>query len=941
MRLLAAVLSESARFNYIFSFWGLIDLLSAIPIIFFARSANKNGQFLKLLQFLRIVRIISLMNKLGIVGSTVLQQILLLVTSTFTAVFLIAGILQYVEYHGATASRRAECPAEGCINFWDAIFFVIVTISTVGYGDITPKTSLGQVVAICTIIAALTIIPIQIGKITYLASRRPYGGSFNERKITNSRYIIIGGSISFQAAQECLAEFFNPTHCQDLETYPLRVTILAPFSPSFELKQLLSLYNGLVEFIEGSPIRQSDLNRVSARRASVFFLLADKDVEDRSLEDAAQMVKALAVHRYCNDIGNTTHSTRIIVEVLEPETEASAVWDFTENRGIEVICPIKFHFKMIARSCVVKGLYTFITNLFTSEIKMKSLPENSFVSEYFHSFDNEVYPLIFPKACWGMLFEEVVEFVFEKYNVVLFALDVEVMDQEIQQRVRKVFLYPKGHVIDGDDIGLVICGDLGSAYAISKYGDHEMENNRWVRKKKLGLSSKELQKYRTGAIADTHAEDSGDDTHISYDKNESIESRMRSEISTRGFSGRNSSKHGSSHHGSTEDGSTRHGSTPRESSKHGSTEDALEAGYAGAGSDDEDGGAYPRGVTLERATELLLSWPPVGASFVQPHAAVLERRQDVILHNLSERTVPVVSLPAPHILVCCQSHWPDNIFYFVKELRRPEFANPPIVILHPNEPTATQWGKVGIFHDVFFLKGSPIYELDLMRGGVLQAEKVVILGFHDASVELSGEGMEELGKAKRAVPSAQRSDVDNIVISANVERLVGMEAGVMIIDMQHTFALYYLRPKFEIQKKHVVRTDYKRNPEALVHFGPPYMEGKAVSSLLLGFLLRSSFYNRNTVSIVEQLIEGGGHTLRKGAMSYKRPGRMLQQMEAPKEFWNKSYGDLFVGLLRDKGVLALGLYRAQGTLGAPTAYVFTNPMKDTIVHDADLVYVIS
>lgn len=120
---------------------------------------------------------------------------------------------------------------------------------------------------------------------------------------------------------------------------------------------------------------------------------------------------------------------------------------------------------------------------------------------------------------------------------------------------------------------------------------------------------------------------------------------------------------------------------------------------------------------------------------------------------------------------------------------------------------------------------------------VVATEKVVILGFHDASVELSGEGMEELGKAKRAVPSAQRSDVDNIVISANVERLVGMEAGVMIIDMQHTFALYYLRPKFEIQKKHVMRSDYKRNPEALVHFGPPYMEGKAVSSLLLGFLL--------------------------------------------------------------------------------------------------------
>jgi hypothetical protein len=47
----------------------------------------------------------------------------------------------------------------------------------------------------------------------------------------------------------------------------------------FELKQLLSLYNGLVEFIEGSPIKQSDLDRICAKRATAFFLLADKEAE--------------------------------------------------------------------------------------------------------------------------------------------------------------------------------------------------------------------------------------------------------------------------------------------------------------------------------------------------------------------------------------------------------------------------------------------------------------------------------------------------------------------------------------------------------------------------------------------------------------------------------------------------------------------------------------
>lgn len=116
-------------------------------------------------------------------------------------------------------------------------------------------------------------------------------------------------------------------------------------------------------------------------------------------------------------------------------------------------------------------------------------------------------------------------------------------------------------------------------------------------------------------------------------------------------------------------------------------------------------------------------------------------------------------------------------------------------------------------------------------------EKVVVLGHHDTPVDLSGKGAGEESKIHRRVPSAQRSDVDNIVIAANVERLVGIEAEVMIVDMQHTFAVHYLRPKFEIQKKHVLESDYKRNPDALVHFGPPYMEGKAVSPILLGFLM--------------------------------------------------------------------------------------------------------
>jgi potassium large conductance calcium-activated channel subfamily M alpha protein 1 len=71
------------------------------------------------------------MRKVGIAGSTISQQILLLVVSTFGVVFLIAGLLQWVEYNGAPQDQRdsqdSQCNGP-CINFWDAFYFVIVTV---------------------------------------------------------------------------------------------------------------------------------------------------------------------------------------------------------------------------------------------------------------------------------------------------------------------------------------------------------------------------------------------------------------------------------------------------------------------------------------------------------------------------------------------------------------------------------------------------------------------------------------------------------------------------------------------------------------------------------------------------------------------------------------------------------------------------------------------
>lgn len=121
--------------------------------------------------------------------------------------------------------------------------------------------------------------------------------------------------------------------------------------------------------------------------------------------------------------------------------------------------------------------------------------------------------------------------------------------------------------------------------------------------------------------------------------------------------------------------------------------------------------------------------------------------------------------------------------------------------------------------------------------GALSAEKVMVLADQGTPVDLSGEGLDESVKTRRRPPSAYTSDVDNIVISANIERLVGDKPEIMVVEMQHTIAFHYLRPKFEIHRNQVQKADFRRNRDALVHFKPPFMEGKAVSPMLLGYLM--------------------------------------------------------------------------------------------------------
>ena len=203
--------------------------------------------------------------------------------------------------------------------------------------------------------------------------------------------------------------------------------------------------------------------------------------------------------------------------------------------------------------------------------------------------------------------------------------------------------------------------------------------------------------------------------------------------------------------------------------------------------------------------------------------------------------------------------------------------------------------------------------------------------------------VQDHAKYQTQVKSTYVSDVDNIIVAANIDRLIGDKvSSVLMVEMQHIIGFDYLRPQFGVllskANEFCSRKDYNRNRDALLHLGPPFMEGRTTSPILLGFLMRSTFYNRNTVSIVEQMVDGGYLEEEAGYLSDDRNGRTLEQIPIPCIYANRPYIDLFMGLLHKQNILAIGLYRTKGTLGSPTSYVLTNPPKNCVVNANDMVY---
>jgi len=157
--------------RYIASFFGVIDLLAVLPSLL--GLVVPGAASLTVVRVLRITRVFRILNLLDYVREARLLLLALLASRHRIIVFMLA-VLALVTVFGAVM-YVVETPEAGFTSIPRSIYWAIVTLTTVGYGDIAPKTDLGQAIASAIMILGYAIIAIPTGIVSVEVARRSKG----------------------------------------------------------------------------------------------------------------------------------------------------------------------------------------------------------------------------------------------------------------------------------------------------------------------------------------------------------------------------------------------------------------------------------------------------------------------------------------------------------------------------------------------------------------------------------------------------------------------------------------------------------------------------------------------------------------------------------------------------------------------------------------------
>ena len=145
--------------KYIFSFFGIIDLLSTIPK--YLSYLVVGSQYFTAFRALRLLRVFRILKLVRFVGES--NNLIRALKASRTKIFVFVFFIIIISVLLGTIMYLIEGPEHGFNSIPHSVYWTIVTLTTVGYGDISPETGFGQIIATLIMIIGYGIIAVPTG----------------------------------------------------------------------------------------------------------------------------------------------------------------------------------------------------------------------------------------------------------------------------------------------------------------------------------------------------------------------------------------------------------------------------------------------------------------------------------------------------------------------------------------------------------------------------------------------------------------------------------------------------------------------------------------------------------------------------------------------------------------------------------------------------------
>ncbi|XP_050088257.1 calcium-activated potassium channel slowpoke isoform X7 [Anopheles aquasalis] len=984
-------IAASDKLWFMLEMYSFVDYFT-IPPSFVSIYLDRTWIGLRFLRALRLMTVPDILQYLNILKTSSSIRLAQLV-SIFISVWLTAaGIIHLLENSG----DPLEFNNPQQLSYWTCVYFLIVTMSTVGYGDVYCETVLGRTFLVFFLLVGLAMFASSIPEIIELVgSGSKYGGELKREQ--GKRHIVVCGHITYESVSHFLKDFLH----EDREDVDVEVVFLHRKEPDLELEGLLKRHYTTVEFFQGTMMNAVDLERVKVHEADACLVLANKYCQDPDAEDAANIMRVISIKNYSDDI-------RVIIQLMQYHNKAYLLnipsWDW--KQGDDVICLAELKLGFIAQSCLAPGFSTMMANLFAMRSFKTSPDTQAWQNDYLQGTGCEMYTETLSPSFTGMTFPQASELCFTKLKLLLLAIEIKGGEEGNDS---KISINPRGAKILANTQGFFIAqsaDEVKRAWFYCKACHDDIKDETLIKKckcknltaqtrTKIGDLDVGMIMMQTGMVKQglnsachTYIDDdghhpaptftppelpkrvhvrgisSGDITRDREDIN-LINRNRRSNVS---MTGSNQMLNSTKQVNKVKPNVNRQ---PPDNLISPSTYNRPTSRGSGSGAQSQNGVTLQAGIADDQSKDFdfektEMKYDSTGMFHWSPAKSL----EECIL----DRNQAAMTVLNGHVVVCLFAD-PDSPLIGLRNLVMPLRASnfhyhelKHVVIVGSVEYIRREWKMLQNLPKISVLNGSPLSRADLRAVNVNLCDMCCILSAKVPSNDDPTLADKEAILASLNIKAMTFDDTIGVLSQRGSEQDNLTPVGSPIV-LQRRGSVYganvpMITELVNDSNVQFLDQDDDDDPDTELYLTQPFACGTAFAVSVLDSLMSTTYFNQNALTLIRSLITGGatpelelilaeGAGLRGG---YSTPeslsnrdrcrvgqislydGPLAQFGEAGK------YGDLFVAALKSYGMLCIGLYRFRDTSSSCDAsskrYVITNPPDDFSLLPTDQVFVL-